>query len=223
MYYPLPRGSYRERKFLQYVMEYLGTRCPLCGGEHPPKFYAFAARSYRLGKTDPEGMEHILVPRLICEPNKQWRAQTGELLKYTIRILPGFLIPYSRIVVDAVQEALDSWLSKEAVSQVGAALRMGCLSPLSFRLFYHRVRKRIAEWLIVLVQLVAELGGEIAEHGGAAAIHEPLRAQWMWFHLLVAEYLRAYARLPETQPILEPMRWQYLYALLSHHQMSLGP
>ena len=222
MYYPLPRGSYREREFLEYVLEYLGTRCPLCGGEHPPKFHTFAARSYRLGKTDPEGKEHILVPRLICEPNKQRRKQTGELVQYTIRILPGFLIPYSRVVVDAVQEALDSWLSEQAVSQIGAALRMGCLSPLSFRLFYHRVRKRIAAWLIVLVELVGELGGEIAEHGGAAD-HEPFRAQWMWFHLLVAEYLRAYARLPETQPILESMRWQHLYALLSHHQMGLGP
>ena len=222
MYYPRPRGSYHEREFLRYVLEYLSSRCPLCGGEHPPKYHTFAGRSYRDSESAPEGKTHILVPRLVCEPNKQRRTQTGELVQYTIRILPGFLIPYSRVVVDAVQEALDSWLSEQAVSQIGAALRMGCLSPLSFRLFYHRVRKRISAWLIVLVELVGELGGEIAEHGGAAD-HEPLRAQWMWFHLLVAEYLRAYARLPETQPILESMRWQHLYALLSHHQMGLGP
>jgi len=76
----------------------------------------------------------------------------------------------------------------------------------------------------VLVRLIGELGGEIAEHQQRrATVDEPLGAQWKWFHLLATELVRGYSRLPGTQPILEGLRWQYVYALVNRHQRGLGP
>jgi len=221
VYCPLAPKDYREQSFLQYAIEYLVANCPLCGGEHPAKFFAFVARSY-LGDSCVKGTTFIKVPRLICEPNKEKRRQTGEPLQYTLRILPGFLIPHSRVVVDLVHEALEGCIGQHAATRLAATLLMGCLSPLSFRLFYQRVQERIVAWLDVLVRLIGELGGEIAEQGEAAA-HEPLQAQWRWFHLLVSELLRVHARLPGAPVVLRPLRWQFVYALLSRHQMGLGP
>lgn len=194
----------------------------MCGGMHAPKFFAFAERGYRQQTSDGEDWILIKVPRLICEVNKQKRRQSREPLQYTLRILPGFLIPHSRVIVDLVHEALESFIGHAEVTRVAAALRMGCLSPLSFLLFFHRVQERITTWLEVLVQLIGGLGGEIAKERDAG-LHEPLVTRWKWLHLLVAELLRTYGRLPGTQPILKPLRWQYVYALLSGHQMGLGP
>jgi len=219
------RGDYHAQEFLRYVLENLATRCPLCGGEHPGKFFAFAERSY-WEQLDGSAKARIVieVPRLICGVNKQKRRDSGESLQYTLRILPGFLIPHSRVVVDKVHEALESFIGHAGATRVATTLRMGCVNPLSFWLFLQRVRDRITRWLDVLVRLIGELGGEIAEHQQArATVSEPLAAQWKWFHLLVAELVRAYSRLPGTQPILEGLRWHYVYALMSRHQMGLGP
>jgi len=208
------------------VLEYLGTRCPLCGGEHSGKFFAFAERSYLWEESNGSANARVViqVPRLICEANKRKRREGGEPLQYTLRILPSFLIPHSRVVVDRVHEALESFIGHPGVTRVAATLRMGCVNPRSFWLFLRRVRDRITTWLEVLVRLIWERGGEIAEHqAGRATVGEPLAAQWRWFHLLVTELIRVYSRLPGMQPILEGLRWQYVYALVNRYQMGLGP
>lgn len=208
------------------MLDYLGTRCPLCGGEHPGKFFAFAERSYRWEESDASAKAKVViqVPRLICEVNKRKRVEGGERLQYTVRILPSFLIPHSCVVLDRVHEALESFIGHPGATRVGATLRMGCVNPMSFRLFLGRVRDRITTWLDMLVRLIGELGGEIAEHPQQRVTRgEPLAAQWKWFHLLATELVRAYSRLPGMQPILEGLRWQYIYALVNRYQMGLGP
>jgi hypothetical protein len=85
------------------------------------------------------------VVRIYCTVNYRIRKQTGEMIQYTLTILPGFLIPYSIIPADPIHQALESYITKGEIKQVGAALKMRCLSASSFRLFYSRVVSCIAK------------------------------------------------------------------------------
>lgn len=177
-------------------------------------------RSYR----DPEkrSTEWILVPRLICLPNKQ-RKRDGEIgVQYTLRVLPGFLIPYSRVVVDAVQGALRAYLGQQEVTEEGAAFRMGCFNPSSFRLFYQRVCRRIAGWVTFISELVLTLGGTVSSQQPPAG-SPGLRAQWAWYIRLALEWQGVHDRQPGASVILRPLWWQYVYAALARRQMGLGP
>jgi hypothetical protein len=202
------------------VLEALAGECPLCGERHLPKFYAFVLRSYR----DPEQgcTVWIPVPRIICPPNKERRQAGDPSLQYTLRVLPGFLIPYSRVVVDAVQGALRGYLGQRELNEDGAAFRMGCLNPSSFRLFYRRVRRRIGAWISFIGELLLSLGGTISSQQPPAA-SPGLGAQWAWYTRLALEWLRVHDRQPGSSVILRPLWWQYVYAALARRQMGLGP
>ena len=172
---------------------------------------------------DPRRRGCTQVPRIFCEINYHKGLDTGELKQYTLTILPGFLIPYSTVPVDPVHQALESYISEGGLTQVGAAMRMGCLSPASFRLFYCRVRKRVYRWTGLLIQLVVTLGGNVREEAPNAMNHNGVQAYWGWFVLLSAEYLSVYSRLPNTKVIPQTFVWQYLYAVFSRDHMGLGP
>ena len=168
----------------------------------------------------------ILVPRFFCEPNYLRRQKTGEKIQYTITILPGFLISYSTIPVDSVHGAIGSYITQPGLKQVGAARRMNCLSEISFRLFFSRVRKRLEDWIALLSQLIIILEGQVKKADvGRAARRESqgLKAQWVWFVLLADECVRLYARIPDAQVVPQRFLWQYIYCLLSRHRMGLGP
>jgi len=102
-------------------------------------------------------------------------------------------------------------------------MRMGCLSPASFRLFYARVQERVQSWTDLLIQLVITLGGHIREEAPKAMNQGELQARWGWFVLLRAEYMSRYSRLPNTKVIAQRFIWQYMYAVLSRDHMGLGP
>jgi hypothetical protein len=102
-------------------------------------------------------------------------------------------------------------------------MRMGCLSPASFRLFYCRVRKRVYSWTDLLIQLVVTLGGNVHEEAPKTTNRNESQACWGWFVLLSDEYMSMYARLPTTKVIPQTFVWQYLYAVFSRHRMGLGP
>ena len=202
------------------MLEALGGACPLCGEGHPPKFYAFVNRSYR--DLEKGSTEWILVPRVICLLNKLRRQEGDASVQYTLRVLPGFLIPYSRVVVDAVQGALEAYLGRQEVTGPGATFRMGCLNPSSFRLFTRRVRERIGPWISFIGEIVLSLGGTVSAQQPPAAA-SGLRAQWAWYAPLVCEWLRVHERQPGSAVILGPLWWQYVYAALARRQMGLGP
>lgn len=203
--------------------------CPLCGEKHAPRFHCYAPRSYRkdpAGLKEPGGTDtnvRTQVPRIFCEPSFQIRKQTGQPRQYTLTILPGFLIPHSRVPVQQVHRALDGYITEPELQQVGAALRMKCLSPASFRLFFSRVCARLGNWTAALTQWIVALGGIVAEAHPATPRQEGLGAQWAWFVRLAAEYARLYGRLPGSQVVpLEDLP-VYLYAALSRHHRGLGP
>jgi hypothetical protein len=227
MYYPHGWEAYHPQRFLEHVLQQLSEDgCPLCREKHPPQFHCFAGRSFKTeyneGQTQ-EGVVTTQVPRIFCEINYHNRLETGELKQYTLTILPGFLIPYSTVAVDPVHQALESYISEGGLTQVGAAMRMGCLSPASFRLFYCRVRDRVHSWTDLLIQLVVTLGGNVREEAPKPTNRNELQARWGWFMLLSAEYMSVYARLPNTKVIAQRFVWQYMYAVFSRHNMGLGP
>ncbi len=149
--------------------------CPLCGKKHPPKFHCFSGRTYKNQCEDVKQEEDTaistLVPRFFCETNYRIRRETGNPKQYTVTILPGFLIPYSTIPVDPVHQAVMSYINESGLMQVGAAQRMNCLNPISFRLFLSRVRDRLEAWISLLLQLVHALEGQVKE------VDVPSRAQ----------------------------------------------
>jgi len=164
------------------------------------------------------------VPRFFCEPNYLQRKKTGEKKQYTITILPGLLIPYSTIPVDPVHSAIHSYITHSWLKQVGAARRMNCRSSISFRLFFFRVRKRLEDWIALLLQLVITLEGEVKE-ARRTERKEPrdLQDQWAWFMWLTSECVRLYARIPDTEVVPRKFLFHYIYCLLSRHRMGLGP
>ena len=203
--------------------------CPLCGEKHTPRFHCFAPRSYRkdlaeLGdQTDTDAKILTQVPRILCEPSRQIRKQTGQPKQYTLTVLPGFLIPHSRVPVQQVHRALDGYVRQPELQQVGAALRMNCLSPASFRLFFSRARERLGSWTLALTQWILALGGMVAEADPGTPRQEGLAAQWGWFVRLSGEYARVYGRLPRGQVVPGRDLPLYLYAALSRHHRALGP
>lgn len=201
--------------------------CPLCNADHPPAFFVFVKRTYINGDTQDGEQEivFILVPRLFCNPNYQKRTSTGEKLPYTITVLPGFLVPYSRIPVDTIHTAVDSYLSTPEMNQQEAASLIHCEEPASFRLYLQRVHERLAQWITCIVEQVIQLDGQIAPKRRQKEKYPPNRTarEGKWFILLVSDYHRLYCRLPGTLIITERFLWQYLYALFSRRRMGLGP
>jgi len=198
--------------------------CPICGGHHPPKFHCFVRRTYRRNpEKEGEEIATIEVVRIFCEVNYRIRKTTGEPKQYTLTLLPGFLIPHSRIPVDPVHQALDSYMTKGGLKQQGAAMMMRCLSAASFRLFYLRIRSRIEGWTDWLVQLVLALGGKVKHADIDHVQSRDPEARWSWFVLLATEYVRLYSRLPSVEVIARRYLWQYIYTALSRHRMALGP
>ena len=227
MYYPYGWEEYHPHRFLDHALrQLLVDGCPLCKEKHPPQFHCYARRTFKTEQTEDqikEGVVATQVPRIFCEINHRKRLDTGELKQYTLTILPGFLIPYSTIALDPVHQALESYIGEGGLTQVGAAMRMGCLSPASFRLFYARVRQRVQSWTDLLIQLVITLGGHIREEAPKVTNQSEPEARWGWFVLLSTEYMSRYSRLPNTQVIAQRFIWQYMYAVLSRNHMGLGP
>jgi len=119
-----------------------------------------------------------------------------------------------------------SYINEPRLMQVGAAQRMDCLNPISFRLFLSRVRDRLEAWISLLLQLVHALEGQVKEVDVGRA--EPrdslsLQVRWAWFVYLAVEYVHLYARIPEAKVIPKQFLWQYIYCFLSGHRMGLGP
>lgn len=76
-------------------------------------------------------------------------------IQYTITILPSWLQPYLRRVVNLVIDAIDKYVQGFARDYTVAALEMGAESDRTFRRYFYRVRSRIADWNTHLAKLLA--------------------------------------------------------------------
>lgn len=162
------------------------------------------------------------VPRIFCEINCRIRKETGERKQYTLTVLPSFLVPYSRIPVETVHEALDGYIRTRCL-QIGAALRMHCLSASSFRLFYRRVCERLGRWLFILARPLSAFAEAVDGVVVGESKREKLRDQWQCFLALSLEYVRLCVRPAEAALVGEKFLRPYIYAVLSRHYRGLGP
>lgn len=213
--------------FVKQVVSRFRDKCLLCGKKHPVKIHTYVDRSYedpqqkekKEGETKRENMVIIVVPRLYCPVNHRRRKDSGEPKQYTITVLPGFLVPYSRILVDTIHAALHGYLlhgDAQGRSYEQAAYTMNCAQPVSFARYLARVKLRLPAWIVTLTDLLVDLGVEITQadehgHGG-----QDLRRQWMCFLYLVTKIVQA-------RVVAEPLRWQYVYGMFSYQRMGLGP
>lgn len=167
----------------------------------------------------------IKVPRFFCENNYRERVETGEKKPYTITILPGFLVPYSIIPLDAIHEAADRYITDPGTTRQAAAFGMYCENSLSFRLHFLRINNRLSEWIALLIQLVITLGGEIRGEDvkNIAYYEDPLQAKWEKFNLLVVKYFLLYSSIPGGPIIKQRFYHQYIHAVLCRNKMGLGP
>jgi len=205
------------------VLEHFShSSCFLCGNNHPPKFYVFVKRTYRKAKAD---TVVIFVPRLLCEPHKALRKEKGIKKQYTITILPGFLVPHSRIPLDEIVQSAERFISPPGMSEQQAAFLMFCENVKSFRLHFSRIRERLGRWVLFLTECVLALNGVVEPDGVAEVgsyIH-PLMTQWERFKKLVEQYMACYLALPGTGPITAGFYTQYIHAKFCQYGMSLGP
>ncbi|KKM43473.1 hypothetical protein LCGC14_1563030 [marine sediment metagenome] len=102
---------------------------------------------------------------------------------------------------------------------------MYCITPLSFRLHFSRIKSRLSGWITFLIQLLITLGGEIKGEDvkNIAYYEDPLQAKWKRYKLIVVEYFLLYSRIPGGLVIKERFYYQYIHAVLSHNHMGLGP
>ena len=102
---------------------------------------------------------------------------------------------------------------------------MYCITPLSFRLYFSRIKNRLSGWITFLIQLLITLGGEIKGEDvkNIAYYEDPLQAKWKRFKLIVVEYFLLYSRIPGGLVIKERFYYQYIHAVLNHNYMGLGP
>ena len=174
--------------------------CPLCGEVHPLVIHSYVSRSYR----DPDRLEdvwiHIVVA--LCAQAKALGRQ------YTKRLLPDFLIPYARMRLDKVVEAVGE---KESGSTLEECCRiLGCIDLRTARMHLERIDEALKEVALTLAERQA------------AAVHlydhthhpRPLAALRRAEELLARQeeaHLRAgggRSRPPALRPLLQAVLWK---------------
>ena len=140
-------------------MFFLKNGCPLCGKYHPVKFYIFVERHIIIAL---DNDLKIFVVRIFCEVNFKQRKESRKPLQYTITVLPGFLIPYSRVPAGKVFKTVAGYMLGIIRNQYAAAIELGCNSRHTFRLYYVRILKKLDIWLQATHPAVQELETDIS-------------------------------------------------------------
>lgn len=170
-------------------------------------------------KIDPKNREDIIVIRIRCEANFLERQETGEKIQYTIRILPGFLIPHSRVPVSEIFEAFDAYLNKD-MTQQEAALFMNCDSRHSFRLYFLRLSNLISQWISHLqttLQIHTENKGDRDKPEEISVI----KKKWKQVGIIIGSM--NIGKETESWISVNTYRFEYAHTILVGCKMGLGP
>jgi len=202
-------ASYNYHHFAEYLDDFFAyTPCFLCGNIHKPEIHQIVDRNI-----SPDNSKKIKVIRFICQPNLETRKETGERLQYTITLLPGFLVPHSRVPVENIYKALDIYLSNEDTIQQEAALIINCQSRHSFRLYYKRFCNLVEKWITFLYKVLPEITKD----------EIPVKFGRIWKQL--KEMLISYeSKIRESSaPISLSRGFKRLHIILFYRNMGLGP
>ena len=202
--------SYNHHSFARWLEEWFkDTPCCLCGEIHEVKIHQFVDRNI-----SPDNSRVLIVIRIICNSNFKKREETGEKLQYTITMLPGFLIPHSRVPLPDIYKAMDEYLSGRETIQQEAALIMDCQSRHSFRLYYNRFCNLASKWIsflstvfpeIIEKEIVVEIGGKWKQFG----------------EILKGLTVKIIEGFPDSSGLCR--RFEYAHTILSGYKMGLGP
>lgn len=202
--------SYNHHCFARWLEElFKDISCFLCGKIHEVKIHQFVDRNI-----SPDNSRKIITFRIICHRNFQKRKETGEKLQYTITVLPGFLIPHSRVPLPDIYKAMDEYLSGKETIQQEAALIMNCQSRHSFRLYYNRFCNLMNKWIFFLSTVFPEIVEKeiVVEIGG----------KWKQFKEILKNFtVKTMEELPDSSGPCH--RFEYAHTILSGCKMGLGP
>lgn len=193
--------------------------CPLCKTKHPPHFYCYVKRKVK----QTNGHNQVLsVVRIICPVNREKRKKTSNPLQYTLTLLPAFLIPYSTVPVDKVECALTEYAGGK-MSDIEAAMLMGCENVKSFRHYWKRAQARISAWLMLLVREMAALNVREAVNLENSIGNSSFAFQWQRLHELMELYYSEYQKMPGSNKVDLQFCFLSFHAKLTQNKMGLGP
>jgi len=155
------------------------------------------------------------VIRIRCRENKKKREETGEKFQYTITILPGFLIPHSRVTIPALFEAFEGYCN-EGITQQQATLLMNCSSRHSFNLYYKRFSSLCYKWITFLTKSLQLHKLETKEKP------DDLKKKWNEFTSRIIK-LKIDHIFKTSVPVKMFFRFEYVHSLLDGNKMGLGP
>jgi hypothetical protein len=183
-------------------------------------------RRIRYIRINLEEYKVILIFRIICKNNLKERRRTGKPLQYTLTILPGFLIPYSRIPVDCVFKAIDYYVTSSRSNLLEAAFLMNCVNISSFGLYYFRFLALVDEWILFIIQITIAIGGDNRqEEIKEIEVEEEakIKHKWCRFKKCKKEYFYLHSVIPGNVIITESFQNQYLHVIFCGNKMGLGP
>jgi hypothetical protein len=126
-------------------------------------------------------------------------------------VLPGFLIPYSRVAIPDLFGALEEYFNEE-LTQQQATLLMNCNSRHSFSLYLKRFSFFISKWISYLSGL---LQLESSETGNIKGKWK--RFIWLISRLVIGKMVGVSSR------VVIIYRFEYLLSLFVGNKMGLGP
>ena len=183
---------------------------------------------YKDRNINPDNSKKKIVIRILCKDNQKIREETGEKIQYTITILPGFLIPHSRVVIPNLLGALEKYVNEE-ITQQQAALLINCNSRHSFNLYYRRFSSHFYKWISFLAETLQMMELKIEVTGGWSQTsllltHATLdvKRNWNQFTDLISRL--KIEKMIENSPSKETiLRFEYAHSLLDGNKMGLGP
>ena len=167
---------------------------------HPLVIHSYPTRSYR----DPESQEDvwIRIVLIICRQAKALGRQ------YTKRLLPDFLIPYARMRLDKVVEAVGD---KESGSTLEECCRiLGCIDLRTARMHMRRLEKAVQEVALTLAERQAA-AVHLHEPGYQSRPLTPLERAEKLVSRQEEAHLRAgggRSRPPALRPLLQALLWK---------------
>lgn len=144
--------------------------------------------------------------------------------QYTITILPSWLQPYLRRLVNFVITAVDKYVNGITREYHVAALDMGAESDRTFRRYFYRIRSRIREWNACLATLLAMANVASSYKKQPAELSFVLRLHWECFKSqskLYCQWLEENSS--NHMPLYGDWQIRYILAILGKSVLGLGP
>jgi len=131
-------------------------------------------------------------------------------------MLPGFLIPYSRVVVPNLLSALEEYFNEKCTQQQ-AALLINCNSRHSFNLFLKRISFLVSKWISYLSEIL-----QLQKPEKKKSETGNIKGEWKRFIWLISR-LTIEKMIGVSSKVVIIYRFEYAHSLFDGNKMGLGP